>query len=70
MIRRPEALAVAGVVLAVSAAGNAQLGGPDVVIGAFGLVAAACFGVAITLASIDYARAETSHRLHLRRPDR
>ena len=55
----PDTLLVIGALLAISAAGNRMLGGPDPLVGAFGLLAAACFAVAITLAAIRYERNES-----------
>lgn len=54
VVSKPEGFLVAGLVLAVSAAGNSFLGGPDVLVGALGLSAALCIGATITLAAIQY----------------
>lgn len=58
-VGKPDALLAVGGLLAVSAAGNRLLGGPDVLVGAFGFLAAGCFGAAITLAAIRYERGRT-----------
>lgn len=59
LTEKPDALLVVGVLLAVSAAGNRLLGGPDTLVGAFGLLAAGCFGVAITQAALQHERDES-----------
>lgn len=60
MVGKPDVLIVSGSLLAISAAGNELLGGPDPFVVAFGLLAAGCFGAAITLAAIRYERNEAT----------